>query len=389
MPSWRARNIIGLKTPPSLGDKSASLTLEPGGQFELSGAPLANLHLTCQEITNHITLMQSLCASHDYGMLALGYLPQYQVADIPKMPKKRYDIMREWMPKQGTRGLNMMHLTTTVQVNLDYKDEADMAQKMRIGAVLQPFATALFASSPLMNGAASPFQSARANVWLDTDASRCGMPDIIFDDGFNYQMWLDYLLDVPVYFLNRATKDNPHDYVEVGGATFRELMQDAGQYAPISIDDFIGHASTVFPDVRLKNVIEMRGADCSKFTLCALPAFWVGLLYDDENQARLCDMLAGYQHQDILTLREQVVTDGMNLQWDGKSMYEWAELLLPMAQAGLQRRGCFNANNQDESMFLNGLFDMVETRETISDRILAAYHKNNGDMHRIYDEFGF
>ncbi|MCH9844779.1 MAG: glutamate--cysteine ligase [Alphaproteobacteria bacterium] len=382
-------NIIGLKTPPLLGDKPASITLEPGGQFELSGAPLKNLHLTCQEITCHINLMQTLCAEQDYGMLALGYLPQYQVADIPKMPKKRYDIMRQWMPKQGLRGLDMMHLTTTVQVNLDYKDMQDMAQKMRIGAVLQPFATALFASSPLMNGAASKYNSARANVWLDTDASRCGMPDIIFADDFNYQMWLDYLLDVPVYFLNRATASNPHDYVDVGGATFRALMQDAGAYAPITLDDFIGHASTVFPDLRLKNVIEMRGADCSKFTLCALPAFWVGLLYDDANQAKLYDMLSGYQHRDILTLREQVVTDGMNLQWDGKSMYEWAELLLPMAQAGLQRRKFYNANHEDESSFLNGLFDIVETRETISDRVRAAYHKYHGDMRAIYDEFGF
>ncbi len=391
--------IIGLKLPPEFGDEStdenakgrASITLEPGGQMELSGAPLHHLHHTCSEITQHIKIMQQICDGLGYGMLALGYLPQYQFADIPKMPKKRYNIMREWMPKKGTMGLDMMHMTTTVQVNIDYLNEKDMAQKMRIGAVLQPFTTALFASSPIANGKMSPFQSMRANIWQDTDNQRCGVPEIIFADDFNYQMWIDYLLDIPVYFLNRGV----HDYVEVEGATFRELMEmgEDCPYAPITLDDFITHTATVFPDVRLKNVIEMRGADCSKFTLCCLPAFWIGLLYNAQNQQKLYDMLVDFTHAEIMALRQKVVYEGMNAIWAGKTLYEWGELLLPIAEFGLKERNILNDAGQDETIFLNHLKSMVEKRETIADRVRDCYEAHQkdrqGDMQKLYQEFSF
>ncbi len=397
-PIIEAGNIIGVKVPSALSDISASITLEPGGQMELSGAPLQNLHQTCHEITEHINVMQEICAGLDLGMLSLGYLPMHQIDDIPHMPKKRYNIMRRWMQEQGSMGLQMMHMTTTVQVNLDYQNEADMAQKMRIGAVLQPFATALFASSPVVNGGLSDYQSMRAQIWQDTDNQRAGIPAIIFEDDFNYQKWLDYLLDIPAYFINRKDATGEMDYVEVADKSFASMLQEwqdgnsnahPHPYAPLTLHDFITHTSMAFPDIRLKNIIEMRGADCSKSTLCGLPALWVGLLYDADNQAQLYDMLQQFTHQHIMDLRARVTVEGMNAMMGDKSLYEWGEMIIPMAKAGLQRRKFLDEQGRDESIFLKTLEDIISQRQTIADQLRASFMAHDGDMQKIYQAYSF
>ena len=263
--------IIGLKD----GD-GGSVSLEPGGQLELSGAPLINLHETCAETGRHLRHMRMVSSALGVGMLGIGFQPKWDRDDISWMPKGRYQIMRNHMPKVGTMGLDMMLRSCTVQVNLDYADEEDMRKKFRTSLALQPVATALFANSPFKNGKPSGLLSTRAYVWTDTDNARCGVPDCVFDPAFGYEQWIDYILDVPMYFLHRG-----EDYVDVAGKSFRDYLAgtlEGFEGQPPNLADFEDHITTAFPEVRLKQYLEMRGADSGSWAnICALPAYWVGL----------------------------------------------------------------------------------------------------------------
>ena len=278
-------------------DNRCSITLEPGGQFELSGAPLETVHQTCEEVHEHLRQVREVCDELGLGMIGLGFDPLSRRDEVPWMPKGRYRIMRDYMPKKGRLGLDMMLRTCTVQTNLDYRDEADMVRKFRASLALQPVAVALFANSPFVEGKPSGYLSYRSLVWTDTDPDRCGTLPFVFEDGFGYERYVDYLLDVPMYFVYRDGT-----YIDASGQSFRDFM--AGKLPALPgevpvIGDWVDHATTAFPEVRLKSYLEMRGADGGPWRrLCALPALWVGLLYDDAALDAACDLVADWTEEE-------------------------------------------------------------------------------------------
>ncbi|MGB1089074.1 MAG: glutamate--cysteine ligase, partial [Alphaproteobacteria bacterium] len=303
-PFHEAGNIIGLK------QKGASITLEPGGQFELSGAPLENLHQTCDEVHTHLAQVREVADELGIGFLGAGFSPIWTRDETPIMPKGRYGIMREYMPKKGTMGLDMMFRSCTVQVNLDFSSEADMVKKMQVAVALQPIATALFANSPFKEGAVNGFQSYRSHVWTDTDNDRCGMIPFVFDDNFGFERWADYALDVPMYFLYRDGV-----YNDVTGQSFRDFMAGnlKGHEGVLPTeDDWEAHLTTLFPEARVKRFIEMRGADGGPWNrLCALPALWVGLLYDQATLDKAHDMISNWSVAEISQMRDDVPKAGL------------------------------------------------------------------------------
>lgn len=377
-------NIIALK------DKhGGSLTLEPGGQFELSGAPLENLHQTCAETGRHLRQMQQVTDRLGLGMLGVGFQPEWRREDIFWMPKGRYRIMRDWMPQKGQLGLDMMIRTCTVQVNLDYSDEADMRRKFRTSLALQPVASALFANSPFIEGKPTGWRSARVRAWTDTDPDRCGVPAIVFDPAFGYEAWIDYILGVPMYFLHRGD-----DYLNVAGLSFADFM--AGQLpghegeTPL-LADFEDHITTAFPEVRLKGYLEMRGADGGPWdSICALPAFWVGLLYDEEALAQAEALAAPLGAGDVEAGRVSAARDGLAGQLGHYAMHQLAGDLLEIARNGLRRRARHNGEGLDESIFLAPLQQMVKTGQTRADIMLELYHGRwQGRVEPVYTEFNF
>ena len=380
-PIMEKGNIIGLKD-----GAGGSVTLEPGGQLELSGAPLANLHDTCAETGRHLKQMRAACEPLDIGMLGLGYHPTARREDISFMPKGRYKIMSAYMPKVGSLGLDMMLRSCTVQVNLDYATEADMRKKFRTSLALQPIATALFANSPFKDGAPSGLKTTRAHAWTDTDNARCGVPECVFDPAFGFEQWIDYILDVPMYFLHRGD-----DYVDVAGHSFRDFM--AGNLAGFvgetpSMADFEDHITTAFPEVRLKTFLEMRGADSGLWgNICALPAFWVGLLYDETALDAAADLASDITANDVLAARLSVSKDGLNGQLGGHDVYDLAAKLVQIASDGLRRRGNMDSGGNDETGFLSPLRDAIERQKTPADLLLEKYHSDwDGDLSRIFAE---
>jgi len=378
-PIMEKDNIIGLKD----GD-GGSVTLEPGGQLELSGAPLVNLHQTCAETGRHLRHMRAVTAAFGVGMLGIGYQPKWRRQDIPWMPKGRYKIMREYMPKVGKFGLDMMLRSCTVQVNLDYSDETDMRRKFRTSLALQPIATALFANSPFRDGAPSGLLSTRAEAWTDTDNARCGVPACVFDPAFGYQQWIDYILDVPMYFLHRGD-----DYIDVAGQSFHDYLAArlAGfEGEPPLMADFEDHITTAFPEVRLKQFLEMRGADSGSWaTICALPALWVGLLYDDEALAAAEHLAKDITADDVMNARLSVAKDGLGGRLAGRDVYDIAAQLLTIATAGLRRRAICDDGGNDETGFLQPLKTIIEARKTPSEIMLDLYHNNwGGDIDQVF-----
>ena len=363
-------HIIGLKD----GD-GGSVTLEPGGQLELSGAPLANLHQTCAETGRHLKHMRSVTKLLGIGMLGVGYQPKWVRDDIPWMPKGRYKIMREYMPKVGRFGLDMMLRSCTVQVNLDYSDEADMRRKFRTSLALQPIATALFANSPFRDGKPSGLLSTRAEAWTDTDNARCGVPACVFDVNFGYEQWIDYILEVPMYFLHRD-----EEYIDVAGQSFRDYLASslAGQEGmPPNMADFEDHITTAFPEVRLKQFLEMRGADSGPWaSICALPALWVGILYDEEALAEASALAHHITAEDVMNGRLSVAANGLRGQLGGEDVHRLALRLLDIATAGLRRRGICDDGGNDETGFLQPLRSIIESRKTPADMMLDLYHQD-------------
>lgn len=367
-PILDAGNIIGLAGP----DGGGAISLEPGGQFELSGAPLATLHETQSELAAHLSDVKAVAAPHDIGFALLGASPLWTRAETPVMPKGRYKIMANYMPKVGTLGLDMMFRTCTVQVNLDFATEADMVRKLRVSLALQPLATALFAASPFLERKLNGFQSMRSEIWRDTDNARSGMIAFAFDEGMSYEGYVDWALDVPMYFVKRG--DTYHD---VAGASFRDLLagklpQLPGERATMS--DWANHLSTLFPEVRLKRFLEMRGADAGPpEMLVALPAFWVGLLYDRSALDAAWDLVKGWSGQERQALRDAVPKQGLAATIAGRPLSEIAAEVLELSRAGLARRAYRNATGADESVLLEPLHQIVARRQNLAQQLEERY----------------
>jgi len=376
-------HTIGLADPAGGG----AISLEPGGQFELSGAPLATLHETADETRAHLRDVAAIADGIGIGFLSVGGSPLWSRAETPVMPKSRYGIMANYMPKVGTRGLDMMFRTATVQVNLDFADEADMATKMRVSLALQPLATALFAASPFMDGKPTGLLSTRGEIWRDTDADRTGALPAAFAGGFGFETYADWALDVPMYFVKRG--DTYHD---VTGVPFRAFLDGALKdrlpgIRP-EIGDWANHLGTLFPDVRLKRYIEQRGADVGPLShILALPAFWVGLLYDADSLAAAAELIKDWTLEEREALRDTAPRLALKTPFRSGTLRDVARQLLPLAKAGLARRGHIR-DGEDESRYLAPIEAIAETGVTLAERMLADYAGPwGGDVRRIFTDY--
>jgi glutamate--cysteine ligase len=374
----------------ALSGADGTISLEPAGQLELSGAPLVSLHDTCCEAGRHLAQVKEIGDELDLGFLGLGMWPDKARADMPVMPKGRYAIMLNYMPKVGSLGLDMMLRTTTIQVNLDYASEADMAEKFRVGLALQPLATALFASSPFTEGRPNGFKSFRSHIWSDTDPDRTGMLPFVFEEGFGYERYLDYALDVPMYFVFRDGR-----YIDVAGRSFRDFLQGRLPELPGELPrqtDFTDHLSTIFPEVRLKTFLEMRGADGGKWgRICALPAFWVGLLYDQGALDAAWDTVKHWTLEERQALRDAVPKQALAARTpDGETLRDFGRRILAISEGGLAARAKLNASGDNETGFLDPLREIIASGETPADRLLRHYHGAwKQDVACVYGEESF
>ena len=380
-----AGNIIGLTKD------GANVSLEPGGQLELSGAPLFSIHETCDEVNTHLRDVQSIADEIGVRFIGLGAAPQWTHDQMPMMPKGRYRLMTDYMGRVGTHGTQMMYRTCTVQVNLDFGSEADMVQKMRVALALQPVATALFANSPFFESKKNGHKSWRSRIWRDLDAARTGMLPFVFEQGFGFEAWAEYALDVPMYFVYRDGK-----YTDALGQSFRDFMKGKLPALPgemPTLSDWADHLTTIFPEARLKKFIEMRGADGGPWRrLCALPAFWVGLSYDQTSLDAAWDLVKGWDAETREALRVAASVDGLQAHVGGISMHELAREVLAISEAGLKARAIPGAGGMivDERHFLNALHDSVETGQVPADELLERYDGEwNGDLDKIYEEYSY
>ncbi|HEY0011584.1 MAG TPA: glutamate--cysteine ligase [Allosphingosinicella sp.] len=374
----------------ALAGSDGTISLEPAGQLELSGAPLKHLHATCAEAGRHLRQVKEIGEELGVGFLGLGMWPDKTRAELPVMPKGRYEIMLRHMPRVGTLGLDMMLRTCTIQVNLDYSSEADMARKFRVGLALQPLATALFANSPFTEGKANGLLSYRSHIWSDTDPARTGMLPFVFEDGFGYERYLDYALDVPMYFVFRDGR-----YIDAAGMSFRDFLEGRLPALPGEkplLSDWVDHLSTAFPEVRLKSFLEMRGADGGPWSrICALPALWVGLLYDQGALDAAWDEVKHWGLDERQRLRDEVPKLGLSARTpDGEPLLELGRRILAIAERGLVARARLNAAGDSESGFLDPLREILASGRTPAERLLARYEGEwAGDLTRIYAEESF
>ena len=382
-PVLEGENIIALTAP-----GKGSVTLEPGGQLELSGAPLPTVHQTCSEVTEHRNQVKEVAEELGMGLLGLGMTPNWRREDVHWMPKGRYKIMRDYMPKVGGQGIDMMTRTCTVQVNLDFSSEADMVKKMRVGIALQPIATALWANSPFTEGKPNGFLSKRADIWQDTDNERTGMMPFAFEDGMGFERYVDYVLDTPMYFVYRD------GYVDASGQSFRDFMNGTLPALPGQIPtlaDWEDHISTVFPEVRLKRFLEMRGTDSGPWArLCALPAFWIGLLYDDQALDASWDLVKGWTTEQREALFRAVPKQALKAEIAGRSAQEIALDVLDIARAGLSRRAVLDSAGNDETGFLMPLQEIAVSGITQAEEMLDAYRNQwDGDITKIFEDYSY
>jgi glutamate--cysteine ligase len=357
----------------ALTQQDENITLEPGGQFELSGAPLKTIHETCSEVGTHLKQVKAVSDELGIGVLGMGFNPKWSRAETPWMPKGRYRIMGDYMPKRGSLGLDMMLRTCTVQVNLDFSSEADMVKKFRVSLALQPIATALFADSPFTEGKPNGFLSYRSHIWTDTDPDRCGVLPFVFEDGMGFERYVDYMLDVPMYFVYRDGR-----YVDTSGQSFRAFLEGRLPALPGEVPttgDWADHMTTAFPEVRLKRFLEMRGADGGPWErLCALPALWVGLLYDDQALDAAWDMVKTWTITEHELLRRDVPRLALGTPFRGRKVRDLAVEAVAIARAGLQRRGAIDLGGMDESGFLNPLQVIADSGRTPAELKLELYH---------------
>ena len=365
-------NVIGLTR------NGANISLEPGGQFELSGMAFASLKETDAELRNHLDEVRSLAEPLGIRFMGIGAAPDWRHEDMPVMPKGRYRLMTDYMGKVGTHGTQMMYRTCTVQVNLDYASEADMVKKMRVALALQPVATALFASSPFFEGNLNGHKSWRSRIWRGLDDSRTGMLPFAFDEGFGFQAYVDWVLDVPMYFVYRDGK-----YINALGQSFRDFLRGELPALPgekPTLSDWADHMTTVFPEARVKRYIEMRGADCGdEAHIVALPAFWVGLMYDQTVLDACWDLVKGFDAETREGLRVAASVHGLAGSAGGVRIADLARASVALSQAGLAGRGL------GEERYLAPLVEAVETGVTQADKWLSLYHGDwGGDLTPIY-----
>ncbi len=383
-PIYEGDNVI------AMSGADGTVSLEPAGQLELSGAPLENLHQTCAETGRHLKQVKAIGEKTGKAFLGLGLWPDKTRAELPIMPKGRYEIMLRHMPRVGSMGLDMMLRTCTIQVNLDYSSETDMAHKFRTSLALQPLATALFANSPFLEGKPNGFLSYRSHIWSDTDPHRTGMLPFVFEDGFGYERYADYMLDVPMYFVYRDGK-----YVDAAGHSFRDFLKGELSVLPgekPTASDWEDHMSTAFPEVRLKSFLEMRGADGGPWSrICALPAFWVGLLYDQGALDAAWDEVKHWTMEEREALRASVPKMGLDAPiGGGGKLRDIAGRIVDIASAGLTARNRLNSGGDNESGFLDPLREVVASGKTPAEVLLDKYANEwGGDIARVYDEMSF
>jgi len=374
----------------ALSGNDGTVSLEPAGQLELSGAALEHLHQTCAEAGRHLEQVKAVGDRLGLGFLGLGMWPDKRRDELPIMPKGRYDIMLRYMPKVGSLGLDMMLRTCTIQVNLDYQSEADMVRKFRVGLALQPLATALFANSPFTEGGPNGFLSYRSHIWSDTDPHRTGMLPFVFEDGFGYERYVDYALDVPMYFVYRDDR-----YIDAAGLSFRDFVDGRLSVLPgekPQLSDWTDHLSTAFPEVRLKSFLEMRGADGGRWNrICALPALWVGLLYDQAALDAAWDEVKHWSIGEQQRLRDEVPKLALQARTpSGETLHALAKRILAISEAGLNARRFLNSSGDNESGFLDPLREIVARGKTPAELLLAQYERDwNRDVAHIYDEMSF
>lgn len=386
-PVMEGDTIIGLADAPT--DLGGNISLEPGGQFELSGAPLKTIHKTCEEVHRHLKQVQSIGEDLGIGFLGLGFSPKWTLDETPRMPKGRYDIMSAYMPKVGSLGLDMMYRTTTVQVNLDFSSEADMVKKLRVSLALQPIATTLFANSPFKEGKPNGFLSYRSEIWRDTDNDRTGMLPFAFEDGMGFERYVDYALDVPMYFVYRNGR-----YVDASGQSFRDFMDGRLGALPgerPNADDWSNHLTTIFPEVRLKRFLEMRGADGGSWrNLCAMPAIWVGLLYDTGALDAAHQLISEWDADERQALRDDVPRLGFKAEIKGRTVLDISRDVLEIARQGLKSRNEIDALCVDESRYLSPVEKILDAERTQAEELLDRYENDwGGDIDRIFSEYAF
>jgi len=386
-PIMEGDNIIALKTPDA--PLKGNISLEPGGQFELSGGPLETVHQTCSEVAGHRQQVEAIGDDLGIGFLGLGFSPKWTLDETPMMPKGRYNIMKSYMPTVGTHGLEMMFRSCTIQVNLDFGSEADMVKKLRVGLALQPIATALFANSPFTEGKPNGFVSFRSEVWRDVDNQRAGMLPFVFEDGMSFERYVDYALDVPMYFLYRDG-----DYVDVAGQSFRDFMNGKLPALPGELpheDDWADHLSTIFPEVRMKKFLEMRGADGGPWQrICSLPAFWVGLFYDDAALDAAWALVKDWSDNERQALRDDVPKHGLAAPFRNGTVRDIARDVLAIAADGLKARGRLDSLGSDERIYLDDLNRFVSDGQTSADILLEHYHGEwGGNIAPVFEEMEF
>lgn len=372
-----------------LTHNKGAISLEPGGQFELSGAPLRTIHETCAEVNTHLDQVREVAGELGLGFLGLGFHPVATREATPVMPKGRYNIMRAYMPKVGGYGLDMMLRTCTVQVNLDFANEADMAKKLRVAFALQPIATALFANSPFREGRLNGFASYRSQIWTDTDNARSGMLPFVFEDGFGFERYVDYVLDVPMYFVYRDGK-----YIDASGQSFRDFLDGRLPALPgekPTLSDWADHLTTIFPEVRLKKYIEMRGADGGPWkSLCALPALFVGLMYDQSALDAAWDMVKDWTQEERVALRHAVPVLGLKAPFRNTTVRELSRQVLQIAALGLKNRAELDGMGASEDGFLNTLRHIVDSGETRADELIRKFRTEwNGDVTKVFAEYAY
>jgi len=374
-----------------LAKLGANISLEPGGQLELSGAPLETIHETCDEVNQHLVEVKTIADRLNIGFMGLGAAPEWSHEQMPTLPKGRYQLMTDYMGRVGTHGTQMMYRTCTVQVNLDYDSESDMVKKLRVALALQPLATAIFANSPFFEGKLNGHKSWRSRIWRDLDKDRTGMLPFVFEEGFGFQAWVDYALDVPMYFVYRKGK-----YIDALGQSFRDFLKGKLPALPGEIptlSDWADHLTTIFPEARIKQFLEMRGADSGPWrNLCALPAFWVGICYHQSSLDAAWDLVKDWDEAFREELRVAASIHGLNAHVQNVSMIDLARKVVNYAYDGLKARACSGVGGlvPDETHFLNSIHDILQNEKTPADELLSRFKGEwGGDIKKVYEEFSY
>lgn len=360
----------------------ASITLEPGAQLELSGAPLGTIHQTCSEFRGHMAELRDISDELGIVWLGLGFHPFATQDQLPWVPKLRYGVMREYLPTRGSRALDMMRRTATVQANFDFDSEADAVRKLRVTLALSPVVTAMFANSPFLEGRAAGEKSHRAAVWLDVDADRTGLLPFAWSEGFGYRDYVEWALDVPMFLVKRDGK-----VLRNTGQTFRGFLRDGFSGAHATRGDWTTHLNTLFPEVRLKNTLEVRGADSQPTSMvCALPALLKGVLYDEQALAEAEALVAGLDHEAVAAARPAVARDALRATLSGRPMADWARSLLAIAEGGLSRISNLDRQGRDERIHLSKLKTLVEDGLCPADAMLAEIDEHADLLPQILEK---